>query len=95
MSKKKQEVMFYGVTRNNKPFVTASFQGCILNSKNDPVPLNRKSNRAMLKLIQGMGNDDKTEDQQKADRIKKEKRKKSKKSAYISRRINSIRSRAS
>lgn len=85
---KKQELIFGGVNSAGH-FVTASFTDCVVRSKADPIGLNRKTLRAIPLLIKGLfKNGTKTKEQINADRLQKEKRKKARKAASISRRIN-------
>lgn len=49
--KKKQSLSFKGVDRSGRLFFTQEFSYAVLNSKIDPMPTNRKSRRAMPKLI--------------------------------------------
>jgi len=53
--KKQQELAFRGVDRIGRVFVTESFTWAIQNSVGDPMPLNRRSRRAMKKLIRALG----------------------------------------
>ena len=87
MSRKKQDLGFYGINEFGIPFITPNFEGAIAMSKNDPKPINRKSRRAMMKLLQGMENDIEQKDS-KANRLQAEKKKKTRKASRVSRRLN-------
>lgn len=93
--KNKQAVLFKGVTNFGQVFFTPNFEMCVMNSTIDPIPTNRRSTRALVKLVKGINKDDKTEEELEANRHKKEERKKARKASYISRRKNNIRKRAS
>lgn len=49
--KKKQELAFLGITKANKPIVSGRLDIILDMSKSDPMPLNRKSRRAMPKIL--------------------------------------------
>jgi len=51
MQTKKQQLIFRGVGRDGKYFFTSDLGSCIMNSRETPVPMNRKSRRAMPKII--------------------------------------------
>jgi len=97
MAKKKQEVLFLGFRKTGGHFVTPSLAACTMDSTKDPIPVNRKSKRAMLKIIHGLNKEMSDVEEQKrieARRLQKEKRKKAQKTARVSRRLNRIRKRA-
>lgn len=91
---KKQEVKFLGIDKSGQRFVSHAFGFAVMNSINDPVPLNRKSKRAMFKIIQGMGNVEEQEDSE-THRLQKKKRKKKRKTSYLSKRLNASKRKAS
>lgn len=51
MQTKKQQLIFKGLDRNQKEFFTSSLESAIIHSVVDPVPMNRKTRRAMPKLV--------------------------------------------
>lgn len=51
MQTKKQQLIFKGLDRTGKEFFTSSLESAIIHSTVDPVPMNRKSRKAMPKLI--------------------------------------------
>lgn len=91
--KNKQSIMFKGINKAGQTFMTESISNCVINSVVDPVPINRKSNRVMLKIIKGLDNDNKQE-HSKTKRLQKEKREKRRKASYLSKRFNRVRSKA-
>ena len=48
---KKQDLAFKGINKAGRVFVTPDFIQAVDFSVNDPVPCNRKSRRAMAKII--------------------------------------------
>lgn len=51
MQTKKQQLNFKGLGRDGNEFFTSSFTQAVIHSVVDPVPMNRKSRRAMKKLV--------------------------------------------
>lgn len=89
--KNKQEVNFRGVDKVGRVFFTPNFESCALLSTIDPVPANRKSRLAVIKLMRGMEKNDKPETNFNANRSTKKEREKQKKirlAAYLSERLN-------
>ena len=49
--KKKQDIIFMGIGKDNKNFTTSSLEVIATHSNYDPIPLNRKSRRALPKML--------------------------------------------
>lgn len=86
MQAKKQQLIFKGLGRDNKLFFTSSFEAAVMHSRVDPVAMNRKTKKAMPKMIKELSNDREQNDI-KADTKKKKERKKNK-TRRLSRRLN-------
>ena len=85
---RKQEVVFYCVSKSGLPFMTNDLSRGVIDSMTEPKPVNRKSRRAIIKMIkETIANDSKPIDI-KARRIQKEKKKRLAKIASVSRRFN-------
>ncbi len=78
--KKKQQITFQGTTSEGRPMFSGSLEYLLVNSKSDPVPLNRKTRRAFKKLIGRVLSQ--------PDKVVDPKRKQKRKAAKVARRIN-------